>query len=336
MHESRLASLELLSDCVPDEIASLARHLEVRSLGAGEVLMREGDPGSFFVLLIDGELVVERATADGVERVAEAGPGSIVGELALLLDQRRGATVRAVRPSTVAVGGDEDLDRLLGLTGVHDRVEHLASSRLAASSRPVVFALRDGGEVLLRPLLPADRAAYASAIDALSADSLRRRFLTGGRPNSRMIDYLVDIDYVDHFAWVVQDPQLAGEVLGTARFVRLRDEPERAEVAFEVVDEQQGRGIATVLLGAIGVAAQLAGVEVLVATVLLDNAPMRAVFAKIGASAEFGDPGEIHLEMAPSAAAALLDRDVRDELDRTVRNIVTAAGLALTRPTGGA
>jgi protein lysine acetyltransferase len=302
------------------------------------VLMRQGDRGTEFALLIDGQLVVEReigstgADAPVTERVAEAGPGSILGELALLLHGRRNATVRAAGPATVAVGGADDLDALIELPGVHDRLEALASRRLAESLRPVTIELRDGEPILLRPLLPADRAAYASAIGALSADSLRRRFLTGGRPNSRMIDYLVDIDYVDHFAWVVQEPDRRDAVLGTARFVRLADDHDRAEVAFEVVDDHQGRGIATLLLGAIGVAAECAGVEVLVATVLLDNAPMRAVFDKVGALASFGDPGEIHLEMTPAAAAGLLDRARRDELDLAVRDIVRAAGLAGARP----
>ena len=232
----------------------------------------------------------------------------------------------------VAIGDADDLDALLAVPGVHARVESLTSRRLAESLRPVIFELRTGDEILLRPLLPADRAAYASAIGALSADSLRRRFLTGGRPNSRIIDYLVDIDYVDHFAWVVQEPARRDEVLGTARFVRLRSDPEKAEVAFEVADDHQGRGIATLLLGAIGVAASSAGVEVLVATVLVDNAPMRAVFDKVGASASFGDPGEIHVEMTPADTAALLEPARRDELDLAVHDIVRAAGLALAHP----
>jgi CRP-like cAMP-binding protein/GNAT superfamily N-acetyltransferase len=338
-----LASLELLSDCTPDQIDALDRRLDVRELEAGAVLMRQGDRGTDFALLIDGELVVERehegeeadAGVPTVERVADAGPGSILGELALLLHRRRNATVRAAGAATVAVGDTDDLDALLALPGVHDRLENLASRRLAESLRPVTIELRSGQPILLRPLLPADRAAYASAIGALSADSLRRRFLTGGRPSSRMIDYLVDIDYVDHFAWVVQDPERRDAVLGTARFVRLAEDHARAEVAFEVADDHQGRGIATLLLGAIGVAAASAGVDVLVATVLLDNAPMRAVFDKVGAAASFGDPGEIHLEMTPADAAALLDAGLRHELDLAVRDIVRAAGLALARPAAG-
>jgi CRP-like cAMP-binding protein len=328
---SRLLALDLLRDCAEDDVAELEHDLDLRTLAPGDVLMRQGEAGTFFALLLDGDAVVEREVDGGVEELARAGPGSVLGELALLLGRRRNATVRALGDLQVAIGDAGELDRLIELPGVHDRIEGLASRRLAESLRPVTVALRDGA-ILLRPLLPADRAAYATAIDALSADSLRRRFLSGGHPNSRMIDYLVDIDYVDHFAWVVQEPDRRDEVLGTARFVRLRDRPDHAEVAFEVVDDHQGRGIASLLLGAIGVAAASAGVEVLVATVLLDNAPMRAVFAKAGAVASFGDPGEVHIELTPGAAAALLDDGRRIELDLAVRDIVQAAGLALTRP----
>lgn len=337
MLQTRLASLDLLREVEPPQLDELAERLEARTLSSGDLLMRQDEPGTFFALVLEGGVVVEREHgADGddepVEHLADAGPGSILGELALLLGRRRNATVRATGEVQVAIGDADDLDALLALPGVHDRLQTLASSRLAASLRPVTFALRSGGEVLLRPLLPADRAAYASAIGALSADSLRRRFLTGGRPSSRMIDYLVDIDYVDHFAWVVQEPAHRDQVLGTARFVRLPSDPDRAEVAFEVVDDHQGRGLATLLLGAIGAAALSAGVHVLVATVLVDNAPMRAVFDKAGASASFGDPGEILIELSPADAAALLEPARREELDLAVRDIVRAAGLALARP----
>jgi len=95
-----------------------------------------------------------------------------------------------------------------------------------------------------------------------------------------MVDYLVHIDYVDHFAWVVLDADNLQRGLATARFVRLT-QPEIAEMAFGTVDRYQGRGIGTFLLGAIGVAAEQAGVTTLVAHVLEDNRPMRAVFAKV-------------------------------------------------------
>ena len=57
----------------------------------GRVLMREGEPGSEALFILEGDVIVER---DG-EPVAELGPGSIVGEAALITNQPRNATVTA-------------------------------------------------------------------------------------------------------------------------------------------------------------------------------------------------------------------------------------------------
>ncbi|MBK5265931.1 MAG: cyclic nucleotide-binding domain-containing protein, partial [Acidimicrobiia bacterium] len=62
-------------------------------------LVDQGDPGSELFLLLDGVLTVE---VDG-EAVAEVGPGSILGERALIEDSQRTSTLRAATPARVAV-----------------------------------------------------------------------------------------------------------------------------------------------------------------------------------------------------------------------------------------
>jgi hypothetical protein len=74
-----------------------------RRLDAGETLVVQGEPGDEMFLLLDGSLDVE---IDG-RIVAQVGAGAVVGELALLGDGRRQATLRAARPSRVAVLGPE-------------------------------------------------------------------------------------------------------------------------------------------------------------------------------------------------------------------------------------
>ncbi len=103
-----------------------------RRLGAGETLLRQGDPGEDLFLLLDGLLAVE---VDG-NAVAEVAPGAILGELALLEGGKRRATLRALTPCRVAwVPSDridrESLDRirrgreatrdLAGASGLRDR-----------------------------------------------------------------------------------------------------------------------------------------------------------------------------------------------------------------------
>jgi CRP-like cAMP-binding protein len=329
---SELASVELLSDCTPDEIAELDQRLRSLSFEPGEVLMREGEAGSFFALLVRGSVTVSRTTPTGTETLAVAGPGSVGGELALLRKQVRTATVTARESGTALVGDASDLDFLLGLPGVHDRIRDLASARLAQDVRPVTAALADGTEVVLRPLLPSDRAAYTATLEEQSSEWRRRRFFSASKPSPRIIDYLLDIDFVDHFAWLALENEHADRGVGVARYIRDAEVPDRAEVAIAVTEGHQGQGIGSLLVGAVGVAASAAGIERFVATVQSDNDPMRAVFAKAGARTVFSEPGVLHTELDTTSAAALLEPSLRAAVDAATRDIVTAAGLALTDP----
>lgn len=94
---------------------------EIRSLNAGEILIRQGQPGDEVFLLLDGVLAVD---VDG-EVVAEVGPGAIVGERAILEGGTRTSTLRAVTPSRVAVTSGERLDAadLAAVAAGHHREE---------------------------------------------------------------------------------------------------------------------------------------------------------------------------------------------------------------------
>lgn len=81
-------------------------------------------------------------------------------------------------------------------------------------------------------------------------------------------------------------------------------------------------------------AAHEAGIKKLVAHVLDDNLAMRAVFAKADSHTRFDEPGVIYVEVEPEAAARTLAATVREELAAAVHDVVTAASLALSRPTG--
>jgi len=89
-----------------------------RRLQAGRTLVQQGEPGDELFLLFDGVLRVE---IDG-RPVTEVGPGAILGELALLHDGRRMATLRAVTPCRVAVVPKDQIDR--------QALEELAAGRV--------------------------------------------------------------------------------------------------------------------------------------------------------------------------------------------------------------
>jgi hypothetical protein len=108
-----------LERTVSGQIMRKGRSTTRRLVPAGETLVRQGDTGDDLFLVLDGVLAVE---VDG-ERVAEVGPGAILGERAMLETGRRTATLVAVTPCRLAVARLQDLDRgmLEGISVGHRR-----------------------------------------------------------------------------------------------------------------------------------------------------------------------------------------------------------------------
>jgi RimJ/RimL family protein N-acetyltransferase len=157
---------------------------------------------------------------------------------------------------------------------------------------PVRFTLRNGAPVIVRPILPEDKDRLIDAFARLSETSRYHRF---GTPVRRLteaqLQYLTEIDYVDHMAWVALDPTAQGEPgLGVARYVRLPDEPEIAEAAVTVVDSHQGLGLGTLLLGVLGLSAVGHGIHAFRAYVLEENQAVQDLFAGLGATMHHEGP----------------------------------------------
>jgi CRP/FNR family transcriptional regulator, cyclic AMP receptor protein len=89
-----------------EEVGRLADEVDLK---AGHVLMRQGDPGREFFVVIDGEVSVER---DG-RHVANVGPGGFVGDIALVTERPRTATVTATVPSRFLVVGHREFHSLM-------------------------------------------------------------------------------------------------------------------------------------------------------------------------------------------------------------------------------
>jgi Cyclic nucleotide-binding domain len=91
----------------------------IRRVKAGDVLVRQGEPGAEVYLVLDGVIRVER---DG-ERLAEYGPGALLGERAHLEGGTRTSTLVAVTPCRVASvdAGQFDRSDLEELSGGHRR-----------------------------------------------------------------------------------------------------------------------------------------------------------------------------------------------------------------------
>jgi RimJ/RimL family protein N-acetyltransferase len=153
---------------------------------------------------------------------------------------------------------------------------------MEASSTTQSATLRDGSEILIRPLRPEDRESVATGFERLGELSRYRRFMTPKpRLTSSELSYLTDVDHHFHEALVAFAPDTR-EPLGVARFVRFVDEPDVAEPAVAVVDDWHGRGVGTVLLDALSRRAREEGISRFRATVLKENRPMLSLLEKSG------------------------------------------------------
>ena len=179
--------------------------------------------------------------------------GKIVGEIALLRDIPRIATVTTAEPLTGWIGDNDAFARMVHIPGVMPRLLRTVRQRLAAFITPIPIRVRDGTHLMLRPVLPGDDERTVHGHIQFSSETLYRRFMTARVPSPALMHYLSEVDYVDHFVWVVTD---GSDPVADARFVRDESDPTVAEIAFTVADAYQGRGIGSFLIGALSIAAQ--------------------------------------------------------------------------------
>jgi cAMP-dependent protein kinase regulator len=114
MYEGFLGEVEILKTLTNYERSKIADALEMVKYPAGSTIIREGEPGTAFFILESGEAEVYKKGANEDKPVAKYKKGDYFGELALLNDAPRAATVIAVTEVKVASLGKEGFQRLLG------------------------------------------------------------------------------------------------------------------------------------------------------------------------------------------------------------------------------
>lgn len=175
--------------------------------------------------------------------------------------------------------------------------------------------LRDGDEVILRPLGPEDRDALAEGYRLLSPDSRYQRFWvrTGEVMGDRMLDRILSVDPENHSVWAVIDPKREYPGIGAASFWRSPTDSDEAEFSCTVLDEDQRRGVGTLLLAALWLAAFRVGVRRFTGYTMPENTSAIRWMRDTGAEAEWD-------------GYKVIFRWTLDDLDRIPG---TAAGAAL-------
>lgn len=155
-----------------------------------------------------------------------------------------------------------------------------ANVSLRPARRPchVRARLADGGSVVLRPLRGGETEVLEDVFAGLSPESRQQRYLVSmPRLPGSARRVLADVDPRDHVAWVAL---VDGRPAGICRYVRTAHDT--AEVAFEVVDAEQGRGLGAILVDAVTTVAHVHGVEWLEATVAPGNRGSVSLLGRLG------------------------------------------------------
>lgn len=180
---------------------------------------------------------------------------------------------------------------------------------MVASNYVAAGMLRDGTPVRIRAIHPDDKEALRWGFTQLSPDAIYHRFFQTKRGlTEEELAYLTELDFKDHVA-LVAEVEVEGlvQVVAVGRFVRLKAEnkTDRAEVAFTVGDEFQGRGIGTLLLEHLVRIGRELGYTAFEADVLPGNRLMREVFEHSGLlRQETVRDGVVHVEMGLGEAGA--------------------------------
>ncbi len=175
----------------------------------------------------------------------------------------------------------------------------------------VEVVLRDGTAVGVRTADPEDEEALVSFYRGLSEESLVYRFFTR----------VTDSALLDQIRRFVRNPRSVNLVVTfgdpprvVAHGLYVPSDSDRAEVAFAVADEFQGRGVGTLLLGQLAEMATRQGIRIFEASVLPNNHKMLEVFRESGFPVEVhAEPGELRVTFPVQLTEEALRRFERRE-----------------------
>jgi acyl-CoA synthetase (NDP forming)/RimJ/RimL family protein N-acetyltransferase len=189
--------------------------------------------------------------------------------------------------------------------------------------------LKDGGTTHLRPISPEDAESLQRFHAGQSPESIYLRYFAPmPRLSARDVHRFTHVDHVNRVAFVCT---VGDHIVGIARYDRI--DGDSAEVAFNVSDAHQGRGLGSVLLEHLAAAARENGIHRFTAEVLPHNRKMLTVFREAGYEvASHFDDGVIavEFELAPTdrSLAVMEAREHRAEA-RSMERLLNPASVAI-------
>jgi uncharacterized protein YhbP (UPF0306 family) len=121
----------VFGDLPREERETIRAQLERIEVKAGTVIVRQGAPADKFFIIAEGEVEVVSEEEHENRTLARLGPGEFFGELALLRDTRRTATVQAVAPTTLFAMERDALRSLVAQSlGTTDRFDEVIRERM--------------------------------------------------------------------------------------------------------------------------------------------------------------------------------------------------------------
>jgi acetate---CoA ligase (ADP-forming) len=142
--------------------------------------------------------------------------------------------------------------------------------------------LRDHTPVIVHRAHARDRAEVVAFVERLSTDSIELRFAAPVREEAVTRELLGTPESDERLSLLMETLEELPRVVGNGEYVRYRRDPSRAEVAFLIADEFQGRGAGTLLLDELARRARSAGIRWFTAVVMAENFAMRDVFLRAG------------------------------------------------------
>lgn len=222
--QTEAEQVPLFSDLTEDAFISLVPQIGYLKVPAGREIVVQGQPGTSVYIIVEGEArVVRRANGESLD-LARLMSGALFGELAMLTEKPRQATVVTTQPSELF-----EIDKR-SLEAVAERHERIADEVVAFARRRLLFNVMATSAVF-EPFAHPERLALLKQFESRFVDAGATLIKDGQQPEGLyvVVEGEVEVSKVDDGGdRVVLAYLQAGEVFGEIGIIE--DQPATADV----------------------------------------------------------------------------------------------------------